>query len=381
MITRVVVHNFKSIGDCDIDFKKGKYKYLEDMIYKDTIVNPIGFYGTNGSGKSSFLKIFRDLAFFMFGEVDHLPILETNAIWGNELLEKLKRNERTIDFNDFEPYVKIFFTLNKKQYEYCICTSIMKMIKYEYLKCGDDTIFNRGIDNYEYKGSKEKLEMSLYPLLRKFVQVDKIEDEDINSAYSFLSSIAFVDVDANMKGYISKDLIWKRSVDLMVEQSDKVKEILEKYNSFPKYSINARFDKDTGEKITEATLYLGNNKQVNLSLNQISAGMYNQSILLSIITTLPENSVLVVDELENALHPTTILNFLQVIKEKNIQLIFSSHNTFILSNLRPDQIIFANWKDGFSTYKKLCDIYPNIREVNNIERMYLSNLFDDGIKA
>ena len=48
--------------------------------------------------------------------------------------------------------------------------------------------------------------------------------------------------------------------------------------------------------------------------------------------------------------------------------------------LRPDQIFFANWRNGFSNYKKLSDIYPNIREVNNIEKMYLSNVFDEDIK-
>ena len=121
--------------------------------------------------------------------------------------------------------------------------------------------------------------------------------------------------------------------------------------------------------------------QMVLPLSQISDGMLNTSVLLSIILSLPENATLVVDEIEDALHPLTILDFFKVVKEKNIQLIFSSHNTFILQQLRPDQIFFANWKDGFSTYKKLSNIYPNIREINNIEKMYLSNLFDEEIKS
>ena len=54
MITGIEIKNFRSIGYAKIDFDKAKYKYLEENIFKDKIVNPIAFYGTNGSGKSSF---------------------------------------------------------------------------------------------------------------------------------------------------------------------------------------------------------------------------------------------------------------------------------------------------------------------------------------
>ena len=58
MLTRVQISNINAIDYCDIDFQKGKYKYLENMIYQDKLVNPIAFYGSNGSGKSSFLNVF-----------------------------------------------------------------------------------------------------------------------------------------------------------------------------------------------------------------------------------------------------------------------------------------------------------------------------------
>ena len=108
--------------------------------------------------------------------------------------------------------------------------------------------------------------------------------------------------------------------------------------------------------------------------------MKNQSALLSILVSMPEHSVLFVDELEQALHPSAIKSFLEVVKSKNIQLVFSSHNTFILQMLRPDQIYFSKWSEGFSAYYRLSKIYPNIREVNNIEKMYLSSIFDGAIE-
>ena len=52
------------------------------------------------------------------------------------------------------------------------------------------------------------------------------------------------------------------------------------------------------------------------------------------------------------------------------------HNTFAMKELRPDQIYFASWSKGYSSYRRVSDIYPNIMEVNDIEKMYLSSTFD-----
>ena len=154
---------------------------------------------------------------------------------------------------------------------------------------------------------------------------------------------------------------------------------MKKYSEFPLYEIKSQIDQISGKKIYYYNYEF--NPNVNLPIENLSTGMFKNSLLLTTLLSLPKNGVLMVDELEHALHPSTILDFLKIVKEKNIQLIFSSHNTFILQHLRPDQVFFAYWKDGESTYKKLSDIYPNIRQVNNIEKMYLSNLFDEEISS
>ena len=109
--------------------------------------------------------------------------------------------------------------------------------------------------------------------------------------------------------------------------------------------------------------------------------MKNQSFLLSVLLSLPEGGIMAIDEIEAGLHPLTIMDFIRVANQKKIQLIFSSHNTSVLSKLRPDNIVFAHWENGYSSYRRLSDIYPNIREVNNIEKMYLSATFDEAIES
>lgn len=91
-------------------------------------------------------------------------------------------------------------------------------------------------------------------------------------------------------------------------------------------------------------------------------------IILSIISRLDKYSTIIIDDLDSHMHYDSIMTIINYANEKNVQLIFSSHNTYILQKLRPDQIIITNYNNGFSTYNKLSDIYPNIREINNVEK-------------
>ena len=80
MITSIEIKNINSIKDCRLNFEKAKYKYKEDMIFNTNFVNPIGIYGTNGSGKSSLLKAFYYLLILLNGDKDKLEPFYSNFI-------------------------------------------------------------------------------------------------------------------------------------------------------------------------------------------------------------------------------------------------------------------------------------------------------------
>ena len=105
--------------------------------------------------------------------------------------------------------------------------------------------------------------------------------------------------------------------------------------------------------------------------------MIGQSQLLTLLLLMNEDNLLVVDELDRSLHPLVVKEFIKETMNRKVQVIFSSHNTHFLQYLRPDQIFFAKWKNNTSKFNRLSDINENIREVNNIEKMYLSGLFND----
>ena len=109
----------------------------------------------------------------------------------------------------------------------------------------------------------------------------------------------------------------------------------------------------------------------------MSSKMIGQSQLLTLLLLMNEDNLLVVDELDRSLHPLVVKEFIKETMNRKVQVIFSSHNTHFLQYLRPDQIFFAKWKKNTSKFNRLSDINENIREVNNIEKMYLSGLFND----
>ena len=383
MLTRVQIKNINAIDYCDIDFQKGKYKYLENMIYQDKLVNPVAFYGTNGSGKSSFLEAISYLLTLMLQEPHALNIFVPNFIKTMKLLDEEDKKVNGL-FTDQHVYdikksikssIKIFFEIDQYEYEYFIETALYGWIDNEYLKVNENYIFERTTESYVYNDRSVDIKQSLYPILRRLAS--EVQDDDfVSASYSFISNFAYAD--ALKKHYIFKDGIEKDYKDIVVEKSAEVAEILSSYNEFPIYTIHS---KPTNEGKKSYYLRMSvDGKDVDLPYGMTSGGMRSQSVLLSILLSIPKNGVFFIDEIEDALHPLTILDFIKVAQEREVQLIFSSHNTYLLQKLRPDQIFFANWKNGYSTYKKLSDIYPNIREVNNIEKMYFSNMFDEDIK-
>ena len=380
MLTRVQISNINAIDYCDINFQKAKYKYLDNMIYQDKLVNPVAFYGSNGSGKSSFFKAIFSVLRLMLFEPQKTSAFQYNVFYPQRHVEEIAKavdgpiTSETIR-GSIKSFVRLYFEINSNEYEYYIETSLKGCITSEYLRANDAFIYTRKSDSYIYRDKEISIVESLYPTLRKLA-IDNQEDTHITTSFEFLSGMAYLD--AVKHNGCFKDVVERDYRDIMVEKSSLVKDILSRYHEFPSYNFVSNLT-DDGNKEYRIELQVNNNPK-SIPYQFMSSGMHNQSVLLSTLLSLSPNSVFFVDEIDDALHPITILDFIKVAQERNIQLIFSSHNTYLLQKLRPDQIIFANWKEGFSTYKKLSDIYPNIREINNIEKMYFSNMFDEDIK-
>lgn len=376
MLNKLIIKNVCSIDECVIDFKKNKYSFYEDNVIGDC-VNPVALYGHNGSGKSAVFKAVKTLIALQTTSVDFLFPFIVNQF---ELVkyQKLKNENLLIGS------ILIDFDIGNQNYVYYLSTSRKNIIPLESLQKNGEFIFKYENGSIMYKEKEYPLDQNiskLVPALR-ILASREIEDSDILSSYNYISNFTFVDLplQSSMMPFVSSKLFSNISrFELMSQKSKEVRELLKEYEEFPLYDIKKE-DSDSlmGNNMQQYKVYMDDIPDVGLPIEMMSEGMKNQSLLLSILTSLPNDSVLFVDELEQALHPSTIISFLNVVKKKNVQLLFSSHNTHILQHLRPDQIYFAKWEKGFSKYYRLSKIHPNIREINNIEKMYLSNTFDIG---
>lgn len=360
MIKSIEIGNINSIKHAVLEFDKAKYKFNEEFILNNKVANPIAFYGRNGSGKSSFLLAVYYLVSFLISEVDDLAPFIPN------LSDQKSIKDRSS--------IEITMELEGHVYVYGLQTEF-NGIKKEYLKKDNTNVFIRSDKEYEFRNRKEAIKSPLFPALRLLAS-ERVDETDICRIFDYLSNIVFISADN--KRYLAKSMQNIGERDVMVNKSSEVRKILEQYGSFPVYDVFSK-QTETGRKNYYVTIEKDQGS-FSIPYDLISSGMRNQSFLLSALLDMPDNGVLIVDELEDALHPLTIINFLKYALKRNIQLIFTSHNTNILTYLRPDNIVFANWKNGESNYKRLSDIYPNIREVNNIEKMYLNSTFDEEIE-
>lgn len=375
MINKIVVKNVNAIELAEIDFKKNSYKFLEDNLIND-IVNPVAIYGHNGSGKSSFLSAFRAFIWLMTLPTDNLAPFVVNDF----LFQEYLKNPVTKYLNSVGS-IELDFEMKGIIYTYYLSTSSERKIEEEYLKCGKKYLFNRKKSNVTIENKKVNIMQysSLVPYLR-ILASEEVDNETIQCIYAYLSSFTFVDLPkmGTQGGFVASKLFNNvQTLDLVASKSEEVKELLKSYDEFPVYSVIKSTDNSNnfGNILNQYYLVFEGMEDKKLPLTFMSDGMTNQSILLSLILSMPNDSIIFIDELERALHPSALESFIEIVKKKKIQLVFSSHNTSILQTLRPDQVYFAKWKNGFSNMYRLSKIYPAIREVNNIEKMYLSGLF------
>lgn len=381
MLEKIAIRNVNSIDYCELDLTKANYRYAEENV-DGPVVNPIAIYGHNGSGKSSILSA---VAHFI-SMMSVPPEAVSPFVVNNFLFEKYHSSGRT-DASLIRGSVELFFDISGKKYDYFLETSRDNYVSREFLKIDGATYFENNEGQYSLNGSaydiNSKTTSRIIPFLR-ILASSEIVDATIQTVFNYVKSFTHVNAALINRGACVTSNIFNNTnaFDLMVSHSEEVKKMLKEYSDFPVYSIvkdNVALPNGLVSQQYNVVLEDGDFKG-KLPYQMISLGMQSQSFLLSILLSMPRQSVLFIDEADIALHPSSIRGFFNVIREKGIQVIMSMHNTNAMQSLRPDQIFFSYWSKGFSTCRRLSKIYPNIREINNIEKMYLSSTFDEEIK-
>lgn len=357
MLTNIKIKNAYSIKELNLSFLKGKYAYKKDMISSD-VINPAALYGGNGSGKSSVVNAINDLVNLLISDNDKFYPLIANFN---------SKNESSL--------IELTFRIDENEYKYSLTTSFVEScIEKEVLLVNNITSFTRNkekiiVEDKEYL-VKENLFLAIRDLYSRLGELSSCK-KDIKVAYDYLTNIVTIKGDSGICN--SKLCNYKSIEKLMVENAKEIKRVISTFKDFPLFDFLNEFEGDY------LNIYTEKNQSFKLPGFLISDGMFTITKILSILINLDENSLLVIDTIERNLHPSTVVSLIKEAQKRGVQILFTSNNTALMQELRPDQIYFARWKNGESYYFRLSNIYDNIREINNIEKMYLSNTFDEAI--
>lgn len=350
MLLKIKMKNVYSIEECEIDFTKGRYSFKKDMVYQDKYVNPLAIYGYNGSGKSALIN---GIGFI----VSLMNEGETINLEPNLLLEQIIRKKHQ-DFPYLVSTIELTFNIKDNLYyykvQYCKGNVINEELVLNRLKLAERNL--EGIVLYLNYASYIKLNDSSKSMLYQLKDI-------LPEAYDYLSQIVYVA--DHRTNSIAKCLLDSDIYHILVKYSEQINTVLERALHTYSYKIICEHNK----------YYILYDETEKLPIEYLSNGMFNECLLIALILVSKENGIIFVDEIERSLHPFVIQEIFKLVKEKNIQLIFTSHNTHIMSLLRPDQIYFASFANFKTSFARLSSLESNIREVNNIEKMYLSYAF------
>lgn len=333
MLKKVTIKNCRGFEDeFSLDFSKQNYSYLTDMIIEE-VVNPIFIYGDNSSGKTAILRSIYAVTSNLIMDLEDI-ILDTNS----NIFKPEAPSEITLEFeyeNKKFKYINVynFASINK--------------IEKEVLICDGQEIFN-----------KTNLD-TLY--LRQDIKRESI------AAYKYLSSVLFAD-DVMGINNISHSI-----TKLIEEKNGEVNPIVDEIGQVPKLKITSE-EKNGLEGLYFDYIDRPTNYNWNYSLF-VSTGTQKLYAFLSIIRSLEPGSLVLIDEIDMHFNPKLLIQLSQIINIRKIQVIATSHSTYNLKSLRPDQVFETTNINNKLYVKRLCELNPKVRANQNLEKLYNEGYF------
>lgn len=372
-------------------------------IANDRLLRVAAIYGANASGKSNVCDAF----YFM-----SIYVLDSFAFGGGEA----KKKRRQIQARPFK-FDKVSLTKNTSFEVFFIDQSDSSLKSYQYGFSLNGSVIAEEWLYYKSKSSREYRLVFYRDAAAGQLDFDKISEiqaENITSAlepetlivslgaklkipklkmvYNWFLNNEVVDFSSDYENFFRADKLPENFIDNIDVQS----KVVQFFNSFDEsisgFDVKRIVDENSGNGKDDSERYLINAKHKMINSNDIaliplqdeSNGTLEMFALFpSIQEALNNGSVLFVDELNTKLHPLLVRNVILTfanpeINTKNAQLIFTTHDSWQLSNnlLRRDEIWFTEKdSDGISSLYSLADFADEggvkIRKDENYEKNYL----------
>lgn len=376
MLTKFSVENYKSFNKkISIDLTDSHdYDFNKDAINDKGIIKDAIIFGENGCGKSNF-------AFALFDIVQTLTDKNIDA-----------RQADIVSFLNFDSNKKFAtfnyeFLFDNKKIEYQYRKTDPMNVIFEELKVDDQIIFSCDLKHKKFNVfNVDKIGFRSFNYENYHFDISFIKymlsyaSHDKNSIIKFISEFAnkmlyFRSLQEN--SYIGI----KTGVELVIPwviKNNYIKEFEDFLNDVG--NLNVKLDViNTNNILPQQTLVMvneDNTKALNFDVVK-SSGTNAMLLLFYWYKQLNNVSLLFIDEFDAFYHFALSKRIIEIFKRmKNIQVILTSHNTYISSNdiLRPD-CYFTIDKGNLKSYIQRTS--RELREGHNLEKLLRSGEFNE----
>lgn len=407
MIKNYKFENFQSYRDeCFVDFtvnKKTAHSYYDyEQLDGSKIAKVMAVMGANGAGKSNLLKPLSFLSWFIpdsFGRTERnedIPIIpyvqrkdehtkiELDFVvprWLNEELEIEYRY--SIELNDRRVFKESLKVKTSRLHSNLITRTYDESTG-KYLVKNSNKI---GINLKDSILEKAPMNCSIISYALQLISNDENITDGTNSLL-ILAARYFQANKSNIKAIgrknISSHIEWASEFYLKNEDYfSKTKALLKKYDlgiddiALKKKTI---LDNETGKEYDQVIPMFSHKNELgsfNLPIFLESSGTQSAFCVLALITeTLNSGGVAILDEFDNDLHPQLTMEIIDLFKdpllnENNAQLLFNTHTTEVLKNLRMQHCYLVEKNDGISEAYRADDV-DGLLARDNLYAKYIS---------
>ncbi len=400
MVLEIRISNFFSIKDeVVIDFrganiKSANARMLSNNLFefdKSPILKTIAIYGANASGKSNIIKAIRFCNALVFESHQH----NENTVY----------NFQPFKFDGYESKPSSYFIrfVSKGiEYEYSFSLSRQRIISeslYYYPKGRIKEIFSRNEMHGKTKKAKYKFgdqikrpmdvaentsEKTLF--ISRASQMDREIGKEIFNFFHDQVILDYIGFGAAAIETLSNQNKQQIIEAIKIADSDivdvKIK-VLKKAGK--RFKADAQSLTLTVEDVVQDYLQIKTYHKASPHtpfdfLTEESQGTIKLFfIMLTILDVIKNNKLLLIDEIEDSLHPQIIEYIFNIFRNSDqAQLLCTTHNTHFLNlkRFRKDQIYFANkTQEGATDLYSLYD-YSDFRDTMDLEKAYLQGRFD-----
>ncbi len=381
MLKKFRVRNFKNFKDWfELDLSDMKNYEFNQQCVENGIVSTAVIYGPNGCGKSN-------LRLALFDIHTHLT--------DYKIIEKYKSNYKNAFLEDEHVEFTYLFQFGKHEVEYSYGKTSVEKFSYETLKAdgeilvalkrenGNKAIVNlMGAENLNRDMKDSDISVIKYVKNNTVLDTEDSNNKLFEAFYSFINNMV---MSSTIESYGSVIVDPASFSEILVEYN-KLKEF-ENFLNASEVKCKLKFSKRDGRELLH---FVFGDKKVEFSQIASTGTMalfhffLNTILMEERIDYLKKNSsgdnnqkaLIFIDEFDAFYHQKVAKNIVRSMRDMNAQVIFTTHNTSIMSNdlLRPDCYFLMDEekiKPMFSFTEK------ELRKAHNIEKMYRAGVFDE----